>query len=89
MVISSQSRYVSRICRPVANTKIKRSHNQKQSNKILAQSQFHEHTLTKNRAHLGKNDYTPNASTKSIILLQNNDGPYYKLQWGVYKKFSP
>ena len=37
----------------------------------------------------GKNHYTPNASTKSIILLHNNGGPYYILQWGIYKKSSP
>ena len=39
--------------------------------------------------HLGKNNYTPNASTKSIILLHNNDGPYYILQWGICKTLSP
>ena len=39
--------------------------------------------------HSGKNNYTPNASTKSIILLHNNDSPYYILQWGIYKKSSP
>ena len=39
--------------------------------------------------HLGKNNYTPNAITKSIILLHNNDDPFYILQWGIYKKSSP
>ena len=39
--------------------------------------------------HSGKNNYTPNASTKSIILLHNNGGPHYILQWGIYKKSSP
>ena len=39
--------------------------------------------------HLGKNHYTPNASTKSIILLHNKGGPYYILQWGIYKKSFP
>ena len=41
-MISSQARYVSRIRKTVANTRIKRSHNQKQCNKPLAQSQSHE-----------------------------------------------
>ena len=39
--------------------------------------------------HLGKNHYTPNVSTKSIILLHNNGSPCYILQWGIYKKLSP
>ena len=42
LVISSRARYISRICKTIANTTIKRSHNQKQSNKPLAQSQSHE-----------------------------------------------
>ena len=41
-VISSQARYVSRIRISVANTRTKRSHNQKQRNKPLAQSQSYE-----------------------------------------------
>ena len=44
----------------------------------------------KNIIHLGKNHYTPNVSTKSIILLHNNGGPgCYILKWGIYKKSSP
>ena len=39
--------------------------------------------------HSGKNHYTPNASTKSIILLHNNGGLCNILQWGIYKKSSP
>ena len=39
--------------------------------------------------HLGKNHYTPNASTKRIILLHNNSGLCNILQWGIYKKSSP
>ena len=39
--------------------------------------------------HSGKNNYTPNASIKRIILLHNNGGLYYILQWGIYKKLSP
>ena len=39
--------------------------------------------------HLGKNQCTPNASTKTIILLQNNSDPNYILQWSIYKKFPP
>ena len=39
--------------------------------------------------HLGKNNYTPNASTKSIILLHNNGDHDYILQGGIYKKSSP
>ena len=39
--------------------------------------------------HLGKNDYTPNVNTKIMILLQNNGGPNYILQWSIYKKLSP
>ncbi|MFA1094684.1 hypothetical protein ACDI55_28490, partial [Klebsiella pneumoniae] len=42
LMISSQARYVSEIHKTVANTRIKRSHNQKQCNKLLAQSQSHE-----------------------------------------------
>ena len=41
-VISSQVRYVSGIRISVANTKTNGSHNQKQRNKILAQSQSYE-----------------------------------------------
>ena len=37
--------------------------------------------------HLGKNEYTPNVT--SIILLHNNGGPFYILQWDIYKKYSP
>ena len=39
--------------------------------------------------HLGKNNYTPNASTKSIILLHNNGDLYNILQWDIYKNLSP
>ena len=42
LMISSQARYVRKIHKIVANTRIKRSHNQKQQNKPLAQSQSHE-----------------------------------------------
>jgi hypothetical protein len=87
-VISSQARYVSGIRISVANTRTNGSHNQKQRNKLLAQSQSYE-KIHKIMTHLGKNNYTPNASTKSIILLHNNGGPYYILQWGIYKKSSP
>ena len=45
--------------------------------------------IHKTMTHLGKNDYTSNASTKSIILFHNNSGPNYILQWGIYKKSSP
>ena len=45
--------------------------------------------IHKTMTHSGKNDYTPNASTKSIVLLHNNGGPCYILQWGIYKKSSP
>ena len=38
LMISSQARYISGICKTIANTRINESHNQKQSNKILAQS---------------------------------------------------
>ena len=82
MVISSQTRYVSRICRLAANTRTNESHKKKQHNKTLAQSQSHE-KIHKTMTHSGKNHYTLNASTKSIILLQNNGGLDYKLQWGI------
>ena len=41
-VISSQARYVSGIHKYVANTRTKRSHDQKQCKKPLVQSQSHE-----------------------------------------------
>ena len=47
-MISSQARYVSGICRTIANTRINRSHNQKQNNKPLAQSQSHEQNSQNN-----------------------------------------
>ena len=47
-MISSQARYVSGICKTIANTKIKRKHNQKQHNKPLTQSQSHEQNSQKN-----------------------------------------
>ena len=45
--------------------------------------------IHKTITHLGKNHYTPNASTKRTILLHNNGGDNYILQWGIYKKPSP
>ena len=45
--------------------------------------------IHKTMTHLGKNDYTPNANTKSIILLHNNGDPCYILQSSIYKKSSP
>ena len=65
MVISSQTKYVSEICRLVANTRIRRSHNQNNTIKQVAQLHFmniHSQYIT----HLGKNHYTPNASTNNI-----------------------
>ena len=47
-MISSQDRYVNKIHKIVANTRIKRSHNQKQHNKPLAQSQSHEQNSQNN-----------------------------------------
>ena len=40
-VISPQARYISRIHKTIENTRINRSHNQKQHNKLLAQLQSH------------------------------------------------
>ena len=45
--------------------------------------------IHKNMIHLGKNHCNPNASTKSIILLQDNGGLDYILQSSCYKKLSP
>ena len=44
-MISSQARYISRICKPIENARIKRSHNQNKCNQPLAQSQSHEQNL--------------------------------------------
>ena len=45
--------------------------------------------IYKNMTHLGKNHCTPNVSTKTIILLQTNNGLDYILQSSIYKKLSP
>ena len=69
MMISSQTMYVNKICRPVANTRIKRSYNKNNAIKMLAQLHFmniHPQNIT----HLGKYHYTPNASTKSIYYCK-------------------
>ena len=42
LMISSQARYISGIHKTIANTRTKESHNQKQCNKPLAQSQSYE-----------------------------------------------
>ena len=42
LVISSQAGYVRKIHESIANTRTKILHNQKQCNKLLAQSQYHE-----------------------------------------------
>ena len=47
-MISPQASYVRKIHKFVVNTRIKRSHNQKQHNKPLAQSQFHEQNSQNN-----------------------------------------
>ena len=41
-MISSQARYVSGICKTIANNRTNESHNLNQCNKILAPSQCHE-----------------------------------------------
>ena len=64
-VISSPSKYVSIICKHVANTNIKRSLNQNNTIKLLAPlNSMNIHS--KNITHLGKNHYTPNTSTNNI-----------------------
>ena len=88
LMTSYQVTYINKIHKTIANTRIKKSHNQKQYNKPLAQSQPYEKN-SQNMTHSGKNDYISNASTKIIILLHNNDGPCYILQWVIYKKVSP
>ena len=55
-VIPSQASYVSGIRKSIANTRTKRSHNQKQRNKPLAQSQSHEQKILKIMTHSGKNN---------------------------------
>ena len=47
-MISSQAQYVNGICKSIENTRTKRSHNQKQCNKPLAQSQSHEQNSQNN-----------------------------------------
>ena len=42
LVIPSRARYINGIHKSIENTRTKRSHNQKQHNKHLAQSQSHE-----------------------------------------------
>ena len=87
-VISSQASYVSRIRISVANTRTKnRTTRSNAINFWLNHNPMDK--IHKIMTHSGKNNYTPNASTKSIILLHNNGGPYYILQWGIYKKSSP
>jgi len=65
IMISSQTKYVSRICRTVANTKIKILHNQNNAIKLLAQLHF-MNINPQNITHLGKNHYTPNTTTNSM-----------------------
>ena len=65
MVISSQTTYISWICRPVENTRIKSSHNLNKTIKLLAQLHF-MNIHSQNITHLGKNNYIPNASTNNI-----------------------
>ena len=74
LMTSSQARYIKGTHKIVPNTRIKESHNQKQCNKTLAQSQPYEQN-SQNMTHSGKNYYTPNWSTKILILLHNKDDP--------------
>ena len=87
-VISSQARYISEIRISVANIEVKdRTTRNNAINLWLNHNLMNK--IHKTMTHLGKNHYTPNASTKSIILLHNNGDLHYILQWGIYKKSSP
>ena len=83
MVIFSWTKYVSRICRTLANTKIKRSHNQINAKKLLAQ--LHSMNIhSQNITHLDKNHYTPNVSTNRIyycIKIMTALNSYYILEF--------
>ena len=76
-VISSWTNYVSEICKPLANTKVKRSLNQNNAIKLLAP--LHSMNIHwKNITQSSKNNYTPNESTTSI---------YYSIKitaWNIY-----
>ena len=68
LMISSQARYVSRIHKTIANNKIKdRTARNNTINLWLNHNLMKK--IHKTMTHLGKNNYTPNASTKNIILL--------------------
>ena len=82
-VISFPTWYINKICKHVANTKIKRSLNQNNKTKILAplhSMNIHSQNITQ----LGKNHYTPNASTNSIyycIKIMAAWNTYYILEF--------
>ena len=88
MVISSQTKYINKICRTITNTKIKRSHKQKQCNKTFGSITSNEHTFTKYNI-LRQELLHSKCKHQKHILLQNNDDLDYILQSHIYMKSSP